>query len=137
MNFNWQELHTRDFAASVTFYANSFDCNIRVVPGRNGKRYGLIIPENSVKPVAGIFETGTVTESESKSEPKQESDSAIESGWIGYVTVAKLRSSVETALANGAVELESFEIPYIGVVSILKDPAGQEINLIEYTSAGR
>ncbi|BAJ01939.1 VOC family protein [Shewanella violacea] len=118
MNFNWQELHTPSFTASVAFYAETFGCTIREVPGRNGKRYGLIIPKDSAKPVAGIFETGSDEEM---------------SGWLGYVTVEKLSTTVERALANGAVEMMSFEIPYIGLVSVLKDSAGQEINLIEYT----
>ncbi|QFU23606.1 VOC family protein [Shewanella eurypsychrophilus] len=130
MNFDWQELHTQDFDTSVAFYGAHFNCTIREVPGRNGKRYGLIIPHGSAKPMAGIFETGT----DHSDQPHMPL-----SAWVGYVTVDNVAQSVERALADGAKELVAFDIPYIGSVSVLKDPAGQMINLIEYkaTSGAR
>lgn len=135
MNFDWQELHTQDFDTSVAFYGAHFNCTIREVPGRNGKRYGLIIPHGSAKPMAGIFETGSnLSPSDGDIQPHMP-----QSAWVGYVTVDNVAQSVERALADGAKELAAFDIPYIGSVSVLKDPAGQMINLIEYkaTSGSR
>ncbi|WP_076410660.1 hypothetical protein [Shewanella sp. UCD-KL12] len=59
-----------------------------------------------------------------------------QSAWVGYATVECLADSVKRALAGGASEISSFEIPYIGSVSVLKDPAGQAIHLIEYKAMG-
>ncbi|MPY22429.1 hypothetical protein FM037_08440 [Shewanella psychropiezotolerans] len=132
MNFDWQELHTQYFDTSVAFYTAHFNCTIREVRGRNGKRYGLIIPHGSVKPMAGIFETATNCQETAKDGQFHMPISA----WVGYVTVDNIDQSVEQALADGAIELAAFEIPYIGSVSVLKDPAGQEINLIEYKATG-
>src|SRR6516225_8855252 len=84
--FSWNELMTRDPAASTKFYTALFGWTSET-KDMNGMSYTFF--NNQGKPAAGMLKT-----------PKEAGDAPTH--WMGFVTVPNLRSAISKAKSLGA-----------------------------------
>jgi len=119
---SWNELMTTDFDKSVEFYKKTMDWTIRVVPGRGGLRYALIIQNGENEPFAGIMEM-----------PEILLNRQVPSHWISYITVENIQGATANAREAGAtVVMEPTAIDRIGTIASLRDTTAAQISYIQY-----
>ncbi|NKF51947.1 hypothetical protein G3R49_15385 [Shewanella sp. WXL01] len=114
MNFDWHELHTNEFEENLKFYTSTFAVNVRKLRGRNGKRYALLTRVGEPMPSSGIVE------------------SDVNQGWKSFIKVINVDLAKQKAIRNGAMEVESYDIPRVGSVCELVEPSGSKVSFIQY-----
>ncbi|MEZ4393158.1 MAG: VOC family protein [Polyangiales bacterium] len=119
--FVWRELSTRDPEAATRFYGEVFGWKITATP--MGDSYTYYLVHNGEKQIAGFA-------------PKMPGDTSPEA-WIGYVDVADVDATTETAKTHGAKVLAGpMDIPNVGRFSLLVDPQGGVITAFHSKSDG-
>ena len=113
--FVWYELATRDMRAAKAFYAQILGWAAREVP-QVGRPYCLLSLGDA--PVAGLM-------------PLPE-EAGASPHWLGYIGVDDLVAAVATTRRlGGAVHVPPTEIPGTSRFSIVADPQGATLGLIE------
>jgi len=113
--FCWNELYSKDPAASVAFYSaiGGFTSKVQEMPGM-GSYYML---ESGGQPRAGIL-----------APPMPQAPHA----WLPYVAVANADASAERAKRLGAtLHVPPTTIPGVGRFAIVADPQGASIGILQ------
>jgi predicted enzyme related to lactoylglutathione lyase len=109
-HFYWNELMTRDPAGAKAFYGGSIGWQFEGMPMADGTYW---LCKDGDRPVAGIFDI---------SQPRFE---GVPAQWFAYLAVDDVDTRVEKAKAAGAELMRPiFDVPGVGRIAILKDPAG-------------
>jgi predicted enzyme related to lactoylglutathione lyase len=116
--FVWHEIITPDIAATKLFYGElcgwSYE-DFDLPGGPAGAKYPMI-------KAAGSFQGGMMA---SQSLPMKD----VPPNWMAYVTVRDVDAAAATArAAGGAIYAEPFDIPGVGRMAVLADPAGAAIS---------
>lgn len=110
-HFHWNELMTRDVAASKAFYGATLGWTFETMPMADGSSY--VVAMAGGRPAAGIFDVNAM--------PAEHAPEA----WFAYVSVADLDGALARARANGGrVEREPFDVEGVGRIAIVTDPRG-------------
>ncbi|MCC7385692.1 MAG: VOC family protein [Deltaproteobacteria bacterium] len=110
--FVWHELLTRDFTASRIFYGELLGWVGEALPGYAGTPYSIFRFDG--EPVAGVVTL----------EPNDPRSSA----WLGYVAVEDVGAAIRgAAVSGGGILIPPTQLPSIGRVSVLTDPAGAPV----------
>ncbi|MGJ3264062.1 MAG: VOC family protein [Salinarimonas sp.] len=110
-HFHWNELMTKDIAASKAFYGETLGWTYEEMPMEDGSVYAVAMVGET--PVAGLFDTS------------QMGDEVGPETWFAYVSVHDLDAALAAARARGAtVHREPFEVPQVGRIAIVGDPRG-------------
>jgi hypothetical protein len=110
-HFHWNELMTRDLAASKAFYGETLGWTFSDVPMSDGTSYSVAMVGDQA--VAGLFDVTRVP-----------GDAGPES-WFAYIAVDDLDAALADARARGATILrEPFEVEGVGRIALLTDPRG-------------
>ncbi len=116
----WNELGTRDVAASQAFYeaVAGWGCASMPMPGSSdGESYYLF--QQNGKDVAGMFVM---------SGPAFD---GVPCGWLGYIGVPDVDAAIAKALEQGGQILRpAFDVPTIGRIAIVSDNAGAVVALM-------
>jgi predicted enzyme related to lactoylglutathione lyase len=116
--FSWNELMTRDAAASAKFYTALFGWS-REEMDMQGYTYSMF--KSGDRAVCGMFALS----------PEAESMPVM---WMPYVTVEDLEASVARAKELGATVHKEITTIQVGRFAILADPQGAVIGLWQFTS---
>jgi predicted enzyme related to lactoylglutathione lyase len=116
--FSWNELMTRDGAASAKFYTALFGWS-REEMDMQGLTYSMF--KSGDRAVCGMI----TLPSEAESMPVM---------WMPYVTVEDLEASVARAKELGATVHKDITTIQMGKLAILADPQGAVIGLWQFTS---
>jgi uncharacterized protein len=120
--FSWFELMTDDVERSKHFYGKLLDWEFE--QDSNNKEYTLIKVKGIDHPIAGIFD---------RRKALVQNPQAILPHWGNYITVKnidELISKVEKM--DGKIIVAVTEIPKVGKFSVIQDPQGAVISLMEY-----
>lgn len=110
-HFHWNELMTRDLAASKTFYGETLGWTFEDVPMPDGTTYAVAMLGE--KAVAGLFDV-----------TQMPGDASAET-WFAYIAVDDLDAVLAAARERGATILrEPFEVEGVGRIALLTDPRG-------------
>jgi uncharacterized protein len=116
--FSWNELMTRDAAASAKFYTALFGWSCEEMD-MQGYTYSMF--KSGDRAVCGMFALS----------PEAESMPVM---WMPYVTVEDLEASVARAKELGATVHKEITTIQVGRFAILADPQGAVIGLWQFTS---
>ena len=116
--FSWNELMTRDAAASAKFYTALFGWS-REEMDMQGYTYSMF--KSGDRAVCGMFALS----------PEAESMPVM---WMPYVTVEDLEASVARAKELDAKVYKEITTIQVGRFAILADPQGAVIGLWQFTS---
>lgn len=113
----WNELMTRDMAQAKSFYSQLFGWETQTADMGNGMEYTSIM--NKGRSNGGMMQLS-------------EAWGDAPSHWIVYFCVADCDASVEKAKSLGAnIQVPPQDIPDIGRFSIIQDPQGAALALIQ------
>lgn len=116
----WNELVTADTAASREFYAELLGWSAREVPMGAGGGYTLF-SENG-REVAGMLAPPDETWAAAAGAPR----------WFAYMAVEDIdAAAARAAELGGAVLRPPFDIPDMGRIAIVADPAGAAFGLFQ------
>jgi predicted enzyme related to lactoylglutathione lyase len=120
-HFYWNELMTRDPEGAKAFYGAEIGWRFDSMAMPKGGTYWIC--KDGDQPVAGILDMNL---------PGFE---GIPNHWFAYLAVDDVDARVEKARAAGAQLLRPiFDVPGVGRIAILKDPAGAGLGWITPTS---
>ena len=117
--FHWNELRTRDVAAAKAFYSDV--CGWRAedmpMPGGQGGTYTIF--NNANGPVGGMVDmTGMMPDE-------------VPAHWAAFVAVDDVDAAVAKAESGGGkVLMAAFDVPDVGRIAIVEDPAGAPIGIM-------
>jgi predicted enzyme related to lactoylglutathione lyase len=111
----WHELHTRDFAASVTFYEEAFGWTVESTGDTDEFRYSRFVVDGV--PQAGIYDA---TDSLAAGAP---------ASWQVYFGARDVDHTIGRALERGAKIIEAPEDTPFGRLAGLVDPLGAYFKL--------
>ena len=108
--FYWNELMTHDAEAAKRFYGKVLGWTFDAMPMPDGTYWVAKVGD---RPVGGFF-------------PMSGPHFAnVPEHWVPYVAVDDVDARLKNAVAAGATAMrEPFEVPGVGRIAILKDPAG-------------
>jgi predicted enzyme related to lactoylglutathione lyase len=116
-HFYWNELMTRDPEAAKAFYGAHIGWRFEAMAMTRGGTYWVCKLGDQL--VAGIFDMNR---------PEFE---GIPNHWFAYLAVDDVDARVEQATAAGAKLLRPiFDVPGVGRIAILQDPAGAALGWI-------
>lgn len=119
MGIAWNELVTADTAASREFYGKLLGWSAREVPMAEGGGAYTLFSENG-KEAAGMLA------------PPDETAAAVAPRWFAYMAVENIAAAAARAAElGGAVLRPPFEIPGMGRIAIVADPAGAAFGLFQ------
>jgi len=119
--FSWYELMTTDVKAAQEFYGKVLGWTFETT-NEHGMEYTLVkVGEDEV---AGMFD---------RKYAQVENKEQIPPHWGSYITVNNLESCIEKVTTNGGnIIVPPTEIPKVGKFSVIQDPQGAVISLMEY-----
>jgi len=113
----WSELMTREPDVACVYYAGIAGWSYEAMPTSGGKYH---VASAQGRPVAGIMDMTDL--------PGME---AVPPHWFTYIAVDDVVAAVAaTRAAGGAVIKDVFEVPGIGRIAIIADPAGAAVGII-------
>jgi uncharacterized protein len=115
--FVWNDLLTKDLAASRAFYASMFGWTFREQT-REGRPY--LIAELDGKPVAGVLDVHDMKDADAQ--------------WVSFVSVADVDASAEQVrAAGGKVLVAPRAVKIGGRAAVVADPQGAPLGLARLT----
>lgn len=121
--FAWHELNTPDSTATKEFYTNCFGWETSEMDMGEHGTYTMFAMAGS-KPFGGIVEM------------KDEQLKDVPAHWAVYIGVEDIQESVKNVqLAGGKVIVPPFEIPNVGITSLVQDPQGASFYLFQVVTA--
>ena len=119
--FNWNELMTNDIAKAKAFYGQTLGWTFEPFPMPDGEYWIARAPDGT--PTAGIM-------------PMDPQDTESQPGWLSYVQVDDLDRAVSATTAGGGQVLQPpMDIPNVGRIAVVEDPAGAVLGLMKPVSA--
>ena len=115
--FSWNELLTRDPAASTNFYTQLFGWKSETMSMAPGMEYTFL--KAGDRPAAGLLRM-----------PAEAGDAPAT--WMSYVTVADLPAAVAKAKSLGAKVCKDVTNLPMGRFAIISDPTGATLGLWEF-----
>ena len=110
-SFYWNELMTRDAEAAKRFYGATLGWTFEAMEQSEGPAYS--VAKVGDEAVAGIL---------TMEGPDYEGEAE---GWFSYVAVKDLSTALARATSEGGQVLrEPFDVPGVGRIAIVADPAG-------------
>lgn len=120
--FSWFELMTDDPEGAKKFYGEVIGWEFET--DSNNPDYTLVRTEGEEMPIAGIF---------NRKKAMVDDPGAIPPHWGSYITVKDIAASVgKVEKLGGSVIVPVTEIPKVGLFSVINDPQGAVISLMEY-----
>jgi predicted enzyme related to lactoylglutathione lyase len=114
--FNWNELMTDDIAKAKAFYAQALGWTFEQFPMPDGEYW--IAKASDGTPTAGIM-------------PLDPQDNESSPGWLSYVQVDNLDNCIQSITsAGGNILQEPLDIPNVGRIAVVEDPAGAVLGLM-------
>lgn len=111
---SWCELHADDPAAATAFYTDVLGWETEEMDMPTGK---YVILKSGGNPVGGIMQRGD-------GGPVH---------WLTYITVDDVDARVKAAAGRGAkVIAEPYDVPSVGRMAEIEDPAGARMSFIAY-----
>ena len=118
--FSWSELMTDEPEKIVTFYQETIGWDVEAMTMENGPYYILKV---AGQPVAGIM-------------GKPEGYEHIPNHWGTYITVDDVDETLAKAkAAGGCAVYEPKDIPEVGRICAISDPAGGIVSIITYNAS--
>lgn len=115
--FCWNELMTRDAERAKAFFARTLGWDYEAFPLSGGSYWVIKVGGEAA---GGIMQIGD--------EPEM---AAMAERWFAYVAVDDVEARLErVAEAGGRVLREPFDVPKVGRIAIVADPAGAAIGWI-------
>ena len=113
----WSELMTRDAEAAKAYYHDVLGWEFDTMSMTNGE-YSVAMQGG--KPVAGIMDISGI-----------EAFGQQPVRWFTYLAVKDLDTALEkTRAQGGTVQREPFEVPKVGRIALVTDPAGASVGLM-------
>lgn len=120
--FSWFELMSADVEQSKEFYGQIFDWEF--IQDDNNENYTLIKVKGVEHPIAGIFD---------RKAAMVENPQNIPPHWGNYITVRDIDSVVKNVQnLGGTIVVPVTQIPKVGRFSVIQDPQGAVISLMQY-----
>ena len=114
---HWTELATRDVAAARDYYAKTCGWTWSEMPMEDGTYHVGMMGEEMV---AGLYDMSSM--------PGMDE---VPAHWLTYFAVEDVDAATEaTKAAGGEVLRPPFDVPGVGRVAFLKDPAGAALGLM-------
>ncbi len=114
--FNWNELLTSDASVAIDFYRSSIGWTFRAEQMPSGGTYWLGLADE--KPVCGLLTVDC-----SEREPVDR--------WITYVHVDDMDVAInKVSELGGTVLRPPWNVPGVGRVAMIRDPAGAELGWV-------
>lgn len=114
--FNWNELMTNDIAKTKAFYGQALGWTFEPFPMPDGEYW--IAKAADGQPTAGIM-------------PMDPQDTESQPGWLSYVQVDNMDTSVGAVrAAGGNVLQEPMDIPNVGRIAVVEDPSGAVLGFL-------
>jgi predicted enzyme related to lactoylglutathione lyase len=114
--FNWNELMTNDLAKAKAFYGQALGWTFEPFPMEEGEYW--IAKARDGTAVAGLM-------------PIAPDDDQSQPGWLSYTAVDNVDQCVNTVRSGGgAILQEPMDIPNVGRIAIIEDPAGAVIGVM-------
>lgn len=115
--FTWNELMTNDIARTKAFYGQTLGWTFDPFPMPDGEYWIAKAPDGT--PAAGIM-------------PMDPQDTESQPGWLAYVQVDDLdRAVMAVTGAGGQILQPAMDIPNVGRIAVIEDPAGAVIGLMK------
>lgn len=109
--FHWNELMTRDIEKSKDFYGKTLGWTFEDMPMPGDMNYTIV--KSNGQMVGGMFPLAA------------SAFDGMPECWFSYIAVDDLDSRLEKLkAAGGTVHREPFEVPGVGRIAIVADPAG-------------
>ena len=119
--FNWNELMTNDINRAKQFYGQTLGWTFEPFPMPDGEYWIAKAADGS--PTAGIM-------------PMDPQDTESAPGWLSYVQVDNIEQTVSTVqAAGGTVLLDPLDIPNVGRIAVVEDPAGAVLGFLQPAAA--
>lgn len=119
--FNWHELYSPNLPLVLPFYLALLGWTATDVPMDNGETY-TIVSSNDVR-LGGLNPT---------------SPDLDLSGWTSYIAVSDIAATVDLVTSiGGRLLAPAFDVPSVGRVAYLADPAGAQFSLFAEEIPGR
>ena len=115
--FSWNEMVSRDPAASTKFYSQLFGWTAEVMPMGPGMEYTFF--KTNGRPAAGLLRM-----------PAEAAQAPT--SWMSYVTVADLGAALAKAKSLGAKVCKDITALPMGRFAIITDPQGAVLGLWEF-----
>jgi predicted enzyme related to lactoylglutathione lyase len=116
-SFCWNELYTKDTAASERFYTALFGWRVKRITGATGQPYTEF--RIGERPAAGMMEI-------------QAEWGEVPPNWSVYFAVADCASALEqVGSLGGRIEMEPMAITGVGTFAVVQDPQGAHFLVIE------
>ena len=123
--FSWFELMTDDIDGAKKFYGEVIGWQFET--DRNNPDYTLVRIAESEMPIAGIYDKDKMMVDDPK---------AIPPHWGSYITVKDIAAAVgKVEKLGGRVIVPPTAIPKVGLFSVIQDPQGAVVSLMEYRLA--
>jgi predicted enzyme related to lactoylglutathione lyase len=122
--FSWTELMTTDVEAAKDFYEQLFEWEFSK-QDLNDTTYYVIKLKGQNRPVGGILDSAH----EQSGDPQK-----IPPHWGSYVTVRNIKDTVTLVeKLGGTILVPPTKIPNTGFFSVIQDPQGAVISVMEHT----
>ncbi len=118
---SWNELTTPDASAAKKFYGELFGWTTSsfspMGPSENMPPYEMFMADGVPMPVGGMAQIPVAH---------------APANWVAYVVVTNIDESLAKAVSlGGAICLPIMEVPTVGRIALIQDPAGARIGLHE------
>lgn len=121
----WSELMTRDVAAARDYYAAICGWTFEDMPMEGGDDYHCAMKAG--RPTAGIMDMTGLPGMEEETPPH----------WFTYIAVDDVDAAAQaTKAAGGAIVRPPFDVPGVGRIAIVADPAGAAVGLMTPAATG-
>lgn len=116
----WNELMTRDVAVARAYYSQLCGWRYETMAMDGGEGADYVLAYLGDKVVGGIIDMAG-----------HPHFAAVSPGWLTYVAVDDISLAVaQTRDSGGTVLRDAFEVPGVGVIATVRDPAGALVGLI-------
>lgn len=123
-SFMWNELATSDVEQAKTFYGGLLGWTYQAMDMGPGGTYTIV--ENAGKQAGGMMALAAMGVPE-----------GVPPHWMSYIAVDDVDArTAQVAGLGGRVVREPFDIPNVGRMSVIADPAGAVVSLMTLTGEG-
>lgn len=121
---SWMELMTTDMDGAKKFYSEVFDWQFDEYPSDSDMKYYTIsVKGEEETPFGGIFDKKEAIGDMSQVPPH----------WANYITVSDIETSLKKVeQLGGNIIVPKTDIPKIGMFSVIQDPQGAVISMMQY-----
>jgi len=120
---NWMELMTSDIKGAKDFYSKIFNWKFEEYDSDSPMEYHMVTVEGDEMPFGGVYD---------KKDAMVDTDE-MPSNWGNVITVTSIDDTIKKVQSlGGNIIVPKTNIPKVGDFSVIQDPQGAVVSIMEY-----